>query len=219
MARPRSISDDRILDVARACFLEHGPGAATTLIAQRLGVSHALLFQRFGTKEELMRRALLPRGEPRWVTELRAGPDERELRAQLSAHAAQIFRFYEDLVPAIAVLRAAGIHPDVPARPGEAPPVRARREVVAWFERAIERGLVRRIDPAHAADLLLGALFFRPFQQHVGRIAHTRAENESFVEFAVDAVWSAARPLRAETRATTTRAARSTHARRHGEPR
>lgn len=202
MGRPRSISDERILDEARACFLEHGAGAATTLIAQRLGISHSLLFQRFGTKEELVRAALLPRSEPPWIAELRDGPDDRDARAQLSSHAEQIFDFYQALIPGIAVLRAAGILPHVSAPPArELPPVKARREVTAWFERAIERGLVRPIDPAHAADLLLGALFFRPFQQHIGRLGHTRAENRSFVEFAVDAVWCAVRPLGASSRA------------------
>jgi AcrR family transcriptional regulator len=198
MARPRSISDERILDAARACFLEHGGGAATTMIAQRLGVSHALLFQRFGTKDGLMRAALLPRSEPEWMIRMRAGPSARDAKKQLSTHATQIFEFYQALVPCIAVLRAAGVLPEMFAKkPSELPPVKARREVAAWFERATALGLARTVDPAHAADLLLGALFFRPFQQHIARVAHTRAQDRAFVEFAVDAVWSSVRPIRA----------------------
>lgn len=51
MARPRSITDEEIHAVAREVFVEHGPVAPVSLIAERLGVSHAALFGRVGTKE------------------------------------------------------------------------------------------------------------------------------------------------------------------------
>ena len=59
-ARPRQISDEEILEGACACFLEHGPGVSTQVIADRLGISQPALFKRFNTKEELMISALLP---------------------------------------------------------------------------------------------------------------------------------------------------------------
>ena len=62
--RPRSFTDDELLDTARRVFLEHGAGASTEQIAQQLGVSQAALFKRIGTKQELMVRSLMPRSMP-----------------------------------------------------------------------------------------------------------------------------------------------------------
>ncbi len=195
MARPRVTSDEQILAAARACFLAQGAATSTTTIAARLGISHAVLFQRFGTKEQLMRAALMPSGPPAWLTEVRDGPSDDDPRAQLAALAEQMFAFYETIVPNMAVLRSAGIFPeDVAKRPKDRPPVRARRELSAWFHRASTRGLLRAVDPDHAADLMLGALFFRPFQQHISQSAYTRAENRDYVRFAVEAVWHAVKP-------------------------
>src|SRR3712207_4659504 len=54
MARPRTISDDDIRQAARAVFVEHGASAPVSLIAERLGVTHAALFGRAGTKDQLL---------------------------------------------------------------------------------------------------------------------------------------------------------------------
>src|SRR5690349_19839073 len=150
MARPRNITDAQILDGARACFLEHGAGVSTTLIAERLGVSHGVLFQRFGTKEQLLRAALLPPFEPPWMARARAGPDDRDARIQLLELGEEISAYLERIVPCLAVLRSAGMHVESMAdRREDLPPVRARREVVAWFSRAIARGLLRPVRPEH----------------------------------------------------------------------
>src|SRR4051812_47669347 len=99
MARPRTTSDETILAVARERFLEHGPGVATTLIAARLGISHAVLFQRFTTKEQLMRAALLPRLDPAWYEPLRAGPDDRDGKTQLREIADRILALFQSIIP------------------------------------------------------------------------------------------------------------------------
>jgi AcrR family transcriptional regulator len=193
MSRPRETTDEQILCEARACFLEHGPGVSTSVIAGRLGISHAVLFQRFGSKEGLMRAALLPTTEPAWITRAKAGPDAREGRAQLVELAEEIYAFFETIVPCVAVMRAAGV-PLEAKRPEELPPVRARRELAAWFDRAAKRGLIRASKPELAADLLLGALHFRPFHQHVSQKDFSRTNNREYLEFAIGAVWRALAP-------------------------
>ncbi|HIK90782.1 MAG TPA: TetR/AcrR family transcriptional regulator, partial [Planctomycetes bacterium] len=60
MARPRTISDDQILQTARECFLQHGPSVATDVIADQLGVSPQALFKRFHSKQDLMLAAIAP---------------------------------------------------------------------------------------------------------------------------------------------------------------
>src|ERR1043165_9759543 len=110
MARPRNTSDAEILEGARACFLEHGAGVSTALIAERLGISPGVLFQRFGTKEQLLRAALLPPVEQPWMALARSGPDDRDVRVQLLELVEAIFASLSRIVPAVAVLRSAGIH-------------------------------------------------------------------------------------------------------------
>ncbi|WP_437675366.1 TetR/AcrR family transcriptional regulator [Sorangium sp. So ce131] len=187
MVRPRSTTDEEILDAARACFLEHGAGVSTTVIAARLGISHGVLFQRFGTKEQLMRAALLPPPEPPWLSRARSGPDERDARTQLLELAVEISAYLERIVPCLAVLRSAGVPTDASnKRPDDLPPVRARREIAAWFARAVARGLLRPVTPEHAADLFLGSLHFRPFHQHISGKGFGQADGRTYLEFAVD---------------------------------
>ncbi|TKC90764.1 TetR/AcrR family transcriptional regulator [Polyangium fumosum] len=187
MPRPRNTTDTQILEEARACFLEHGAAVSTTLIAERLGISHGVLFQRFGTKEQLLRAALMPSPEQPWMARARAGPDDRDARTQLHELAEEIFAFLEHIVPCLAVLRSAGMHAESAAeRREDLPPVRARREIAAWFSRAIARGLLRPVPPEHAADLFLGSLQFRPFHQHLSNQGFDRSENHAYVAFVVD---------------------------------
>jgi len=189
MARPRNVSDEQILEEARACFLEHGASVPTTVIAERLGVSHGVLFQRFGTKEQLLWAALAPPSEAPWFSLVRAGPDERDVRAQLRELAGEISAYLDRIVPCITILRSAGLGIEwMKVPPEDKPPVRARREIEGWFSRAIARGLLRPHKPEHAADLFLGALQFRPFHQHLLRETLDRAEVEPYLDFTVDMI-------------------------------
>jgi len=59
MARPPSISNQQILDAARAEFLAHGLARASTIaIARRAGVSEGSIFNRFPTKDDLFHAAM-----------------------------------------------------------------------------------------------------------------------------------------------------------------
>jgi len=54
-----AVSEDRVLDLAFGAFAERGyEGTTLRELAKELGVSHNLLNVRFGTKEELWRRAV-----------------------------------------------------------------------------------------------------------------------------------------------------------------
>ena len=58
MPRKKTISDETILQSCRATFLESGIGVSTRRLAQEAGVSEAVLFQRFTTKDELFFTAM-----------------------------------------------------------------------------------------------------------------------------------------------------------------
>ena len=168
MGRPRQHSDEEILKVARECFLEHGPAASTVEVARHLGISQAALFKRFGSKSNLLWKALAPPEIPPWLPLVEAGPDDRDGDEQLRELAGEISRFFAELVPCFSVLRAAGVEfPEALHRYTIPPPVRAFRAMRAWFARAREKGVVGPVDPDAAALSWLGSLAFRHFVGHI----------------------------------------------------
>lgn len=168
MARPRQVSDDQILDAARELLTED-PSTSTVSIAERVGLSQAALFKRFGTKLGLIRRALDLPEAPDWVAVCEAGPDERPVREQLCEIGAELDRFFQRVVPRIAAMKAIGIDLRALFHGQQAPPpVVGHRALMGWFERAMDRGLLRRTDAGGAALALMGSFQSRAFWQHVG---------------------------------------------------
>lgn len=163
MARPRQISDEQIDAAARETFLELGPGAAVSLVAQKLGVSHSALLQRAGSKELLMLRALGP-GAPDVATRLEAKPPARGQAAQLARLLEELLVFHERILPGLLVLRARGL-PVAPPDGVEPPTVRLRRLLTAWLMAA---SAMRRRRATVLADALLGAIEARCFNAWVG---------------------------------------------------
>src|SRR2546423_12135728 len=73
MGRPKTISDDTVLQIARDIFREHGHTATTREVAQAAGISEAVLYQRFGSKDALFFAAMHARGPD--IAEL-LGPED-----------------------------------------------------------------------------------------------------------------------------------------------
>jgi AcrR family transcriptional regulator len=62
MGRPKTISDNAVLRIAREVFREHGHTVTTRDVAQAAGISEAILYQRFGSKDALFFAAMHARG-------------------------------------------------------------------------------------------------------------------------------------------------------------
>jgi AcrR family transcriptional regulator len=62
MGRHKTISDDEVLRVARDVFRTRGHTASTREIAEVAGISEAVLYQRFGSKDDLFFAAMHPGG-------------------------------------------------------------------------------------------------------------------------------------------------------------
>jgi AcrR family transcriptional regulator len=101
MARPKEITDEHILQVARRCLIESGSGVSAVDIAREVGVSHTTLFNRFGSKEGLMIAALGPSPKVPWAAALDSGPDDRPIRDQLIEHCR--FHFIAAIISIISV--------------------------------------------------------------------------------------------------------------------
>ncbi len=192
--RPRQFSDDELLETARRCFLEHGPGVSTSTIAEALGVSQAALFKRYKTKQALMVEALTAGELPPWIAEVEAGPDDRPALEQLREVVGRIDSYLAQMLPCIAVLRAAGVEPGLMLRGHQVPPpVLAHRTLSAWFRRLHEQGRARVPHPQSTAMAFLGALHARHMLGHVLG-THAPALEPDFLSNLVDVLWSGITP-------------------------
>jgi AcrR family transcriptional regulator len=194
MARPRQVSDEQIIEAARACFLEHGASVSTTVIAKKLGISQPALFKRFGTKDRLLLAAMKPS-----LTGLAEvfgdGPDEREIPVQLAEVAGRLRKLGEQVVPCIDVLHEAGLARKALHRQGEvAPPVRIQQALAGWIRSAQEQGRIAPVDPEAVAMALVGAILGRIFMAHHSGGAITNPAWEGYLEGLIQVLWRGIAP-------------------------
>src|SRR6187200_500594 len=98
MARPKTISDEEVLRVARDLFRGRGHTATTREIAQAAGISEAILYQRFGSKDELFFAAMHPTGPD---LERLLGPADPpgDAHAYVRAVTLRIGEYFADVIP------------------------------------------------------------------------------------------------------------------------
>lgn len=90
---------EQILDAAVACIAEQGFGATTREVARRAGVTQALLYQYFASKQALTEavydRIFLGRLDPRWMKGIRdrAQPIEQRLASFYACYTRAIFTY------------------------------------------------------------------------------------------------------------------------------
>ncbi len=197
MPRPRNITDEKILKVAREVFLELGGHASTNQVAERLGISQAVLFQRFGTKEKLLIAALLPPEKLPWEDDANAGPDDRPLPEQMLELARKLSAVLREIIPCITVLKSSGVelHQLWKGKPESAPPYKARVLLTAWFQRAKDRGLLSpETDPQAIATAFMGALQARSFLAHIAGVELPPTETDPYLPQLVEILWRGLAP-------------------------
>lgn len=195
MVRPRQFTDDEILDGARKCFIEHGPGVSTNHIAEAVGVSQATLFKRFGTKQQLMMAALAPRPNMDILRRIEAGPTDAPLEDQLRELTTQMAGMFDRLLPCLMTLWGAGQNPhELFPDPSEAPPVRARRAMAAFFEKAQSQGRMAGGDPEMLAMVFIGGMKEAAFQKHILRDTSSGADADAHAAVLVDTFWRGVQP-------------------------
>jgi AcrR family transcriptional regulator len=161
MARPTTISDERILDAARAVFLELGIAATTAEVAKRAGVAEGSIFKRFATKADLFKAAMaIDFEDPDFIRTLVGARDEDEPSETLYQVGLQAVAFFRRLMPLIMMQFGTGKKLGLPEHllaPGS-PPLRALKALAAFIERQIRAGRMRKHDPEIVARMLLGSI-------------------------------------------------------------
>lgn len=189
--RPRQFTDEDILDATQACILELGPSVSTTVIADRVGMSQAAIFKRFGTKEKLVLAALCRPMERHPISQLLGeGPTEEPIRDQMINMGEAILAVMRHVVPCMAMLHAAGINPAEHLRHEDSPPIKGRKMLTQWFRLAIEQGRVRTFNPHVMAVAFIGMLKARPFREIILADTALKCSDRDYVIQLVDILWA-----------------------------
>jgi AcrR family transcriptional regulator len=187
MTRPRTVTDQAILDAARFCAVERGPAVSLDVIARRVGLTSPALLKRFGSRQELMIAALRPSDPPAWVRDLESGPDDRPLEQQLTALIDQVLDFLSSEMPCMTALSESGFPVEEIFGHTEAPaPFRNIWALSRWLNRAQQRGLidaqaVAGVDFEGVATGLLGALHGRVFLSDFMGTSFWRRSRDEYV--------------------------------------
>lgn len=104
---PRAVRAEQLLDLAERLFAERGfHGASMDELARRAGVSKPVIYDHFGSKEQLFAMCVRRTGEVLADRVARAVREDSDPRARLRAGSIAYFRFLEEQFQAWAVLFA-----------------------------------------------------------------------------------------------------------------
>ena len=185
MGRRRRVSDREISVAAREVFLDRGPKAPVALVAKKLGVSTATLFQRTGTKQQLMLMALRPAGATP-VTELEQGLQPGiPVLEQLGHVLLEINQYLGAIITGSLTLRAACIEENLP----DPTPTHLRDMLAAWLRQAAAAKLLAVSDAPTTADVLIGTLESRHIHAYMKQQRLSSQQHRDYVRDMLDVVF------------------------------
>ena len=199
MPRPKSISDDELLVVAKNHFLRSGFRASTTAMAKEAGVSEATIFKRFSTKKELLRQAMgLPTCHVLDDAQERVG--KGDVREHMTEIGEGLLEFFVNLVPQLACLSGVpGFELKDMANAGEvAPPVVLYQNLADYLEAEIRAARIVANDSEVIARAFIGALYNFAFFQYMGFHSRQKMERNRYVRELVQMMWNGIDPCRGE---------------------
>jgi AcrR family transcriptional regulator len=156
MARPRTKSNDAILEATRAVLLERGPSAPVSAMARRAGLSAPAVLGRFGSRAALVQAALTPPSLLPVLLILQREPEPDRFRDQLAEVLRELGAWLERALPCqlLAAIGAPGS--PSPSRADDSP--RLQPSLTIWLARAQARGALRAGDPQRLSTIVLNTL-------------------------------------------------------------
>lgn len=103
MGRHKIIEDDELLARARDIFVKEGINVSSRKIAEQIGISSSVLFQRFGSKEELFFAAMTPPA-PDMSAVLEKAVRRGHIVDQLEQISVGLVDYYRKVVPVLVPL-------------------------------------------------------------------------------------------------------------------
>ena len=183
MGRPRTITNEQILETAAAIFLKRGPTTPINEIAAVMGISEGTIFKRFATKDELFRQALAFE-PPDLSPYLRTQVGQVPVAETLATVIRQLIAFYVDMIPRVMMLRHGGAFDPMKEFKGnpEAPPLRILIALTSYLQAEKQAGRIQLSDPEPAARMLTGAAMNHAFFRAGGIPGHDRLDDAQYAE-------------------------------------
>lgn len=192
MPRNKTITDEEILAAARSLFLKEGAKASTRTLAKTVGISEAVIFQRFGTKEDLFFAAMVP---PKAQLEavFSVQPGKKQVTENLEFVSLQIVAYFREVMPIFLSLVS---HPSFDMQSFlKRHTMPALQLSTKLHEYLTAEATLERIDKdnvAAAAAVLLSHLHNLALSETIG--LHQPTETEGIISEAIAALWEGLAP-------------------------
>jgi AcrR family transcriptional regulator len=191
MGRIKTISDSKLLDVARRAFVEKGFAASTKTIARLAGVSEGVIFQRFTTKEDLFFAAMIP--PPTDLNQLFHHPRSRGQNL-LERITLSMIDYFRTTLPVFIPLMS---HPsfrfeEFAQRHPDSPMVTLRRRLVEFVVQEQGAGRIGAVNPGAAAFLIWSTAHSVAFFEQLG--AHGGKFDPRIIRETVHCIWKGLAP-------------------------
>lgn len=200
MARPSTVSTEKILEVALELFLEKGFDVPTAEIARAAGISEGSIFKRFPTKQELF-VAAMGSGLPAWTEAIPKLGEEQPVAENLRQIMMLGISAFEKAMPRMMLLwsqRNAPSPVELHSQPNSMPR-RVLEGLTKYFEIENERGRLRCQSPEIAARLIMGSVANYVFVRMIGIQVRAPMDLETYVTEVIETLMNGMRPTTSES--------------------
>jgi AcrR family transcriptional regulator len=191
MSRPKTISDDDVLRIACDIFRVQGHTATTREIALAAGISEAILYQRFGSKDALFFAAMHARGPD---IERLLGPEDPagDAHKYLCTVLRRLGEYFAEVIPlALRVMTHPAFDPVSLSRTTPGGPAELREALAKRLASLARRKQIRVSDANVLARLLLSLAHDWALQ--IALSHGSVASNSRRLEDYVDILWAGLR--------------------------
>jgi len=188
MPRNKTITDEEILAVARTLFVNEGAKASTRTLAKMAGISEAVIFQRFSTKEDLFFAAMvLPSAHLEAIFNIQ--PGQKQVAANLKSVSLQIVDYFREMMPVFLSLIS---HPSFNMQTflerHTMPGMQLGSRLTEYLNAEAQLGRIRKDNIAAAAGVLLSHLHNLALSEKIG--SHHLIDTERAISDAIAALWT-----------------------------
>ncbi len=194
MARPQSITTERLLEVAREVFTEYGFSATTLQIARRAGISEGTLFKRFATKEQLFEEAIGLGDVPRWWGRLGSMVGQGDVQHNLEGVCLKTLEIARQVLPRLMMMWSRGLHPPPHLHSSEDPFERGMHALTEYLKAEAKLGRIRAADHEVLSRTVLGTLISRVIGELHRPSGSGEPDDAHFVRGLTDLLWRGLRP-------------------------
>jgi AcrR family transcriptional regulator len=191
MPRNKTITDDEILAAARLLFLKEGAKASTRTLAKMAGISEAVIFQRFGTKENLFFAAMVP-PEAQIEAIFSVQPGQNQVTENLKSVSFQIVVYFREVMPVFLSLIS---HPSFSMQTflerHATPGMQLANKLTEYLKAEAVLGRICK-DNVEVAAILLSHLHNLALSEHIG--SHKSTDTERAISDAIEALWKGLAP-------------------------